>query len=73
MQLRPTRGSIACPTHNQCKIHEIFASRIQDPTRVQVCSTQDSLVTSKSIKKMLQSNEINTSTEYKIENYNRST
>ena len=73
MQSRPTRGSIACPTHNQCKIHEVFASRIQDPTRVQVCSTQDSLVTSKSIKKMLQSNEINTSTEYKIENYNQST
>ena len=31
---------------------------------VQVCGTQDSLATSKSTKKMLQINEINTSTEY---------
>ena len=73
-----SQGSIACPTHNQCKIHEVyadrkstrlnsshriasqthnqckvqevFASRIQDPTRVQECSTQDSLATSKSTK-----------------------
>ena len=51
MQLRPTRGSIACPTHNQCKIQEVFASRIQNPTRVQVCGTQDNLATSKSTKK----------------------
>ena len=64
MQLKATQKSIACPTHNQCKIHEVFASRIQNPTRVQVCGTQDSLATSKSTKKMLQINEINTSTEY---------
>ena len=51
MQLRPTWGSIACPTHNQCKIQEVFASRIQNPTRVQVCGTQDNLATSKSTKK----------------------
>ena len=25
----------ACPTHNQCKIHEVFAFRMQDPTRAQ--------------------------------------
>jgi len=65
MQLRPTRGSIACPTHNQCKIEEVFASRIQNPTRVQACSTQDNLTKSKNTKKMLQSNEINKSTKYK--------
>ena len=29
------------PTHNQCEIQEVFASRIQDPTRAQVCSTKD--------------------------------
>ena len=51
MQLRAMQKSIACPTHNQCKIHEVFASRIQDPTRVQVCGTQDSLATSRSTKK----------------------
>ena len=27
--------SFACPTLNQRKIHEVFASRIQDPTRAQ--------------------------------------
>ena len=59
-----SQWSIACPTHNQCKIHDVFASRIQDPTRVQVCGTKDSLATSKSTNKMLQSNEINTSIEY---------
>ena len=64
MQLRPIRGSIACPTHNQCKIHKVFASRIRDPTWVQECSTQDNSRTSKSKKKMLQSNEINISTIY---------
>ena len=31
MQLRVMQKSIACPTHNQCKIQEVFASRIQDP------------------------------------------
>ena len=51
MQLRPTQRLIACPTHNQCKIQEVFASRIQDPTRVQVCSTQDISTTSTSTKK----------------------
>ena len=40
MQLRATQKSIACPTHNQCEIQEVLASRIQDPTRVKVCSTQ---------------------------------
>ena len=43
MQLRATQKSIACPTHNQCEIQEVFASRIQDPTGVQVCSTQVNL------------------------------
>ena len=33
MQLRATQKSIACPTHNQCEIQEVFASRIWDPTR----------------------------------------
>ena len=41
MQLRATQKSIACPTHNQCKNTKVFASRIQDPIRVQVCSTKD--------------------------------
>ena len=59
MQLRPTQRSIACPTHNQCKIQKVFASRIQDPTRVQVCSTQDNSPTSKRTQNMLQSNDIN--------------
>ena len=44
MQLRAMHKSIACPTQNQCEIQEVFASRIQDPTRLQVCSTQDSLI-----------------------------
>ena len=30
---------IACPTHNQCKIHEVYVSRIQDPLMVQVWGT----------------------------------
>ena len=51
MQLRATQKSIACPTHKQCEIQEVFASRIQNPTRVQVCGTQDNLATSKSTKK----------------------
>ena len=34
-----SQWSIACPTHNQCKIHEVFASRNQDPTRAQVWGT----------------------------------
>ena len=41
-----SQGSIACPTHNQCKIHEVYAFRIQDPTRVQVWGTQDILAIS---------------------------
>ena len=48
MQLRATQKSIACPTHNQCEIQEVFASRIQDPTRAQVCSTKDNATKSKS-------------------------
>ena len=39
MQLRATQKSIACPTHNQCKIHEVYAFKIQDPTKVQVWGT----------------------------------
>ena len=58
-----SQWSIACPTHNQCKIHEVYASRIEDPTKVQMWGTWDILSTSKSTKKMLQSIEINTSTE----------
>ena len=38
-----SQGSIACLTHNQYKIHEVYAFRIQDPTRVQVWGTQDIL------------------------------
>ena len=34
-----SQWSIACTTHNQCKIHKVFASRIQDPTRVQEWGT----------------------------------
>ena len=34
-----SQWSIAYPTHNQCKIHEVFASRNQDPTRAQVWGT----------------------------------
>ena len=41
MQLSAMQESIACPTHNQCEIQEIFALRIQDLTRAQVCSTKD--------------------------------
>ena len=48
MQLRPTQKSIACLTHNQCEIQEVFASRIHDPKRAQVCSTQDNATQSKS-------------------------
>ena len=72
MQLRATQKSIACPTHNQCEIQEVFASRIHDPTRAQVCSTQDkNLKVYK--KKMLQSKDINESTEYKLKVLNQST
>ena len=48
MQLRPMQRSIACPTHNQYEIQEVFASRIQDPTRAQLCSTKDNATKSKS-------------------------
>ena len=41
MQLSVTQESITCPTHNQCEIQEVFALRIQDLTRAQVCSTKD--------------------------------
>ena len=47
MQLKATQKSISCPTHNQCEIREVFASRIQDPTRAQVCSTKDNVARSK--------------------------
>ena len=42
------QNSIACPTHNQHKILEVFASRIQDPTMAQVCNTQDNITKFKS-------------------------
>ena len=48
MQLRAMQKSIACPTYNQCKIQEVYASRIQDPTKAQVCNTQDNATKSKS-------------------------
>ena len=48
MQLRATHKSIAYPTYNQCEIQEVFASRIQDPIRAQVCNTQDNATKSKS-------------------------
>ena len=48
IQLRATQKSIACPTHNQCEILELFTSRIQNPTRAQVCSTKDNATKSKS-------------------------
>ena len=64
---------LACLTHKQCEIQEVFASRIQDPTRAQVCSTQDNATKSKSTKKMLQSKDINESTEYKLKVLNQST
>ena len=51
MQLRAMQKSIACPTYNLCEIQEVFASRIQDPTRAQVCSTRDNATKSKSTKK----------------------
>ena len=38
---------------------EVFPPRIKDPTRAQVCNTQDNSTTSKSTKKMLQSKDIN--------------
>ena len=34
-----SQWSIAYPTHNQCKIHEEFASRKQDPIRAQEWAT----------------------------------
>ena len=46
--IKSNAKSIACPTHNQCEIQEVFASRIQDPIRAQVCSTQDNVTQSKS-------------------------
>ena len=48
MQLRAMQKLIACPTHNQCEIQEVFASMIQDPTRAQMCSTKDNAARSKS-------------------------
>ena len=61
MQLSIMQESIACPTHNQCKILEVFASRIQDPIRAKVCSTQYNVTKSRStLKKMIQSKVIKT-------------
>ena len=48
MQLRAMQRKIACLKHKQCEIQEVFASRIQDPIRAQVCSTQDNVTQSKS-------------------------
>ena len=50
MQLRAMQRKIACLKHKQCEIQEVFASRIQDPTRAQVCSTQDNAIKSRSFK-----------------------
>jgi len=48
MQWRAMQKAIACPTHNQCEMLEVFASRIQDPTRAQVCNIKDNATKSKS-------------------------
>ena len=56
--------AIACPTHNQCEMLEVFVSRIQDPTRAQVCNIKDNATKSKSTIKMLQSKDIKESIEY---------
>ena len=47
-----SNAKITCPTHNQCEIQEVFASRIQDLTRAQVCSTKDNATKSKSTKRL---------------------
>ena len=41
-------GKIEAMMASVCKIQEVFASRIQDPTRTQVCSTKDNAARSKS-------------------------
>ena len=54
-----SQWSIACTKLNQCKIHEVFASRNQDPTSAQKWGTWDILSISKSTYKMLQSSKVN--------------
>ena len=39
MQLRAMQKSIACPNTQPMQNTKVFALRIQDPTRAQVCST----------------------------------
>ena len=39
MQLRVMQKSIACPNTQPMQNTKVFALRIQDPTRAQVCST----------------------------------
>ena len=60
---------LACPTHDQCKIHEVYASRnkILLGHKCEVLKTYYQYL--KVLKKMLQSFEIvtNSSTEYKTE------
>ena len=59
-----SQWSIACPTQNQCKIHEVYASRIEDPAmyKCEVLKIYNQHL--KVLKKMIQSSKINTSTEY---------
>ena len=49
MQLRATQKSIACPTQPKQNT-KVFASRIQNPTRAQVCSTKDNATKSDILK-----------------------
>ena len=61
---------IICMSNTQpMQIHEVFASRIKDPTRAQEWSTQDIfniLKVQKKKKKCYKSIEITTNTEYKL-------
>ena len=44
-----SNAKINCKSNtNQCKIQEVFALRIQDPTKAQECSTKDNATKSKS-------------------------
>ena len=66
IQLLALQKSIACPTHNQCKKQEVFASRIWNPIRAQVCSTKDNATKSKSTKKCYKARIQKQSTEHKL-------
>ena len=72
--LKNYKNQLHVQTRNQCEIQEVFASRIQDPIRAQVCSTKDKATKSKSTKKkMLQSKDTKQSTLYKLKVLNQST